>query len=393
MAAPSLITTTADAAALSERLMRAQVIGLDAEGNGLYAFRSQLCVMQLAWHEDDRLAVAIVDTLALDVAPLARALGANGPPKVLHDLTFDARMLHERGVALGNVRDTSVTARFLGVAATGLAALVDSRLGVKIDKRLQEHDWSLRPLTPAQLGYLAGDVTHLLALEAGLAREAAAADIIAEIEEECRYKLLTALRPPKNDTPAWLRIKGARRLPRREQALLLRLVEQRDAIAERLDKPPFKIAANALLLELARRAPDSERSAAPLLSSRGPGRFTREWLAALQRGRQDEPPHVADDEPPPMQHDEIALRKRLDAALGHWRRSEAEARAVDLQVVLPGHCVGDLCAVLARRARASGDAPLLEAVEGLGRVRIARYASAWEQLAHDAVANGAPLDS
>jgi ribonuclease D len=94
-----------------------------------------------------------------------------------------------------------------------------------------------------------------------------------------------------------------------------------------------------------------------------------------------------------MRHDEIALRKRLDAALGHWRRSEAEARAVDLQVVLPGHCVGDLCAVLARRARASGDAPLLDAVEGLGRVRIARYAGAWEQLAHDAVANGAPLDS
>jgi ribonuclease D len=303
---------------------------------------------------------------------------------VLHDLTFDARMLHERGVTLGNVRDTSVSARFLGVSATGLAALLDSRLGVKIDKRLQEHDWSVRPLTPVQLAYLAGDVTHLLALDAGLAAEAAAAGIEAEIEEECRYKLLTGLRPPKNDKPSWLRIKGARRLPRDKQALLVRLVQERDTIAERLDKPPFKIAANALLLELAQRAPDDERSARSLLSSRGPGRFTREWLAALRRGRKDEPP-ILDDEPPPMPSAEIALRKRLDAALTHWRRSEAESRGVDLQVVLPGHCLSELCGVLAERALSRSDAPALAAVEGLGRMRIERHADTWEALAQAAL--------
>src|SRR5215204_4853855 len=94
--------------AIVARMRTATAIALDVEADGLFAYRPQLCTMQLAWQEADRVQVAVVDTLAVPADMLAPLLGACGPIKVLHDLTFDARLLAEAGAPLGNVRDTSV---------------------------------------------------------------------------------------------------------------------------------------------------------------------------------------------------------------------------------------------------------------------------------------------
>ena len=255
MTSPYLITLPRQLQAIAERCFQAPRIALDCEGNGLHAYRSELCALQLAWYEGRQLAVAIVDTLALDLSPLAKTLGPDGPPKVLHDLTFDARMLADRGLRLANVRDTSVAARFLGEKATGLAALVSSRLDVDLEKGLQSHDWSARPFTSRQLSYLAGDVLHLLDLEAELRQEAREQDIVEEIALECHYKLWTALEPPKDSRAPHERVKGYKKLSAVEQAVLFRLCEVREEIAERIDRPPFKVAGNRVLLELARRRP------------------------------------------------------------------------------------------------------------------------------------------
>ena len=105
-----------------------------------------VCVLQVAWYEGRQLNCAVIDPFSVDIGLLAPALAADGPIKVLHDLTFDVRMLQQLGLDVGNVRDTSVAARFLGAPATGLAALVKSRFDVELGKKLQDHDWSERPL-------------------------------------------------------------------------------------------------------------------------------------------------------------------------------------------------------------------------------------------------------
>jgi ribonuclease D len=85
---------------------------------------------------------------------------------------------------------------------------------------------------------------------------------------------------------AYLRIKGARDLTRRELALLRELVAWRDGLARELDRATFRVAANDVLLEVARVAP---RTRDELGAIRGVPRGSLEgrvgdMLAAVERG-------------------------------------------------------------------------------------------------------------
>jgi ribonuclease D len=396
--APTLITDTEALVALARRCLDCDRIAVDCEGNGLHAYRSALCCMQLAWSADGRIEVAIVDTLDLDLEPLHELLGPRGPIKVLHDLTFDARMLVERGCTIDNLRDTSVAARFLGERATGLATLVETRLGVTLSKGLQSHDWAERPFTSKQLAYLAGDVEHLLQLDARLAQEVADAGVAEEVALECGYKLWTALGPPKDTRHPHERIKGYGKLSPLEQAVLQHLCQAREQIAEEANRPPFKVVSNAALLEMAKRKPNSS-DALRQCSQRGLTRHARHWLAAVERGIAEGVPTLVTvvPEPPRTTRAQIALRKRLDSALSQWRQKEAGARGVDLQVVLPGHCTSGVVAALAEHVDAGSTMETLPErlaeVRGLGKTRIERYLPAWGELATRRPEEAAPPEA
>jgi ribonuclease D len=345
----------------------AERLAVDVEGNGLYAYRAHLCTVQLAWTVGPDTRVEIIDALALPVAPLASLLGPSGPPKLLHDCTFDARMLHEAGVALGRVTDTSVMARLLGKRATGLAALLASELGITVSKRLQHYDWSRRPLRPEHLSYLASDVAHLGRLVDVLSAEVARADIAEEVADECAYKLRAALSPPRDPKAAILRVKGGESLDAPRRVLLRHLVEARELVAERSDRPPFRIASNEALLAIARTCPDPGDPSAILSAARS---LPAELALAVSNRRTDGPepdePHDTSARPDRAMLAEQRGRHRRIAA---WRRAEADARGVDEQIVLPGHCLSDLV----KLEEASVEA--IAKVDGLGRARFARYAS------------------
>ncbi|WP_437842363.1 HRDC domain-containing protein [Sorangium sp. So ce1153] len=380
---PVLVERDDDLARLIERAARADALAVDVEANGLFAYRARLCTVQLAFREGDGIAVGIVDALRVPVAPLAPLLGAAGPPKVLHDLTFDARMLAEAGAPLAAARDTSVAARMLGCAATGLAALLQSELGVKVDKQLQQHDWARRPLASAELRYLADDVLHLLALDARLAERSRALEIEDEIAEECAYKLATALGPPRDPRPAYARIKGAQALDPEGRAILRRLAAAREAAAEAEDQPAFKIVGSEVLLELAQRRParaDDVRAVRGAAAGRA-GSWVAAWLRAIEQGRRDgdvpeEERELFVQARPPRK--EVAVRRAMETRITAWRRAEAKARKVDEQVVLPGHCAQDLVEIALAGAHADGvaAAAAIARIPGLGARRFARYGGA-----------------
>jgi ribonuclease D len=372
MTPPLLITSDAELAALTSRLARTERLAVDVEANGLFAYRPKLCVLQLAWQEQDRLELAIIDPLLVPVTPLATVLGRLGPTKILHDLTFDVRMLAEHAIDVDNIRDTSVAARFLGEPATGLANLCHKRFGVVLSKALQEHDWSRRPLGERELGYLCNDVRYLLALDEVLAHEAHARGIEDEVRIECAYKLATAKNAPRDERPLHARIKGYHKLDAIGRSVLSRLVATREALAATRDVPPFRIVSSSLLLELARRKPSSHDEVRRSCGrDRAALRFVSEWRAAVSRGLADGPePHVAPPAPPP----DLALRRAIERTLGEWRREHASARGVDPQVVLPRHCVEHV--VTALMSHADDKTALrgaLERVAGFGSCRVARY--------------------
>ncbi|MGK3993417.1 HRDC domain-containing protein [Sorangium sp. So ce1024] len=390
----TLVERGDELARLVERAARADALAVDVEANGLFAYRPRLCTVQLAFREGDGVAVAVVDALRVPVAPLAPLLGAAGPPKVLHDLTFDARMLAEAGAPLAGARDTSVAARMLGCAATGLASLVQAELGVAIDKQLQQHDWARRPLASAELRYLADDVLHLLPLDARLAERARALGIEDEIAEECAYKLAAALGPPRDPRPAYARIKGAQALDPEGRAILRRLVAAREAAAEAADQPSFKIVASEVLLELAQRRPsraDDVRAVRGAAAGRAAA-CVAAWLSAIEQGRGDgdvpEEERALFLQARPTRR-EVALRRAVEGRITAWRRAEAKARKVDEQVVLPGHCAQDLVEV-ALSAGHAGDAAIAAAIariSGLGACRLARYGDALAALVTAALAS------
>ena len=92
----------------------------------MFAYRAAICTVQLGWQSAQRLAVA--DALGVPVTGLRQLLGTGGPTKIVHDVAFDARLLAEAGIALGNVHDTAIAARMLGRTATGLGSLLASEL-------------------------------------------------------------------------------------------------------------------------------------------------------------------------------------------------------------------------------------------------------------------------
>ncbi len=194
----------------------------------------------------------------LNAGPLP-ALGAlvedRSVQKVFHDADYDLRLLRQDyGWQVANVFDTRIAAQLLGLRAFGLAALLEQEFGVKLDKKHQRADWSMRPLTPDMLDYAAHDTFWLLGLRdrmrdrlERLGRMSWAAEEFARLEQ-VRWA-------PEDAGEAFLRVKGARDLSRRELAILRELVQWRDGVARELDRATFRVAANDVLLEVARQAP------------------------------------------------------------------------------------------------------------------------------------------
>lgn len=365
---PTWIDTSAGLADLAGRLASAERIALDVEGDGLYRYRTRLCTVQIATPD----VLAIIDTLELDdLGVLAPMFGAAGPEKLLHDAAFDARLLRERGLPLGNVLDTSVCARFLGEPAQGLASLLEKHFGVVLPKDRQRADWGVRPLDAEAMRYLAGDVAHLHALAAHFLALAAERGILEEIAEECRYVLLRAADEPSGVQAQWTRVKGGVELPALSRAALRELCLVREEEAERRDVPAFKVLGNEVLLAVARRRPRNRqelRVAGGEFVVRSTA-FADRLLEAVRRGEAAGDVPVEELRPvrgePPSAAERAAHRAR-EKSLQAWRRTTAEARGVDAQVVLPGHCLSDL---------AEGDVATLDAlaaVRGFGTVRIIR---------------------
>jgi len=362
---------------LAERLARAQTLAVDLESNGLFAFTARLCTLQIL-ELDTENPVVVVDPLELPdsaLAPLGPVLGASGPRKLVHDVSFDARILAQHGLALRNVFDTALAARFLGAPGTGLATLAEARLGLKLSKKMQHHDWGRRPFPPEALEYLASDVAVLPPIAAQLQVEIAAKDLGAELEEETNYRLAGAWSDAAtpDPRPPYVRIRDADKLKPAALAILRELAGVRDGEAKRLDVPPFKVFDNAVLIALANQPPKAKAELASMRGlQHGRARALHDALwTALERGlAAKEIPHGEREAfftaPPKPPRAELTAARQREQRLMAWRKAEAARRGVDDQAVLPGHVLHRLA------AHAPMTREALAQVAGLGAFRVAR---------------------
>jgi ribonuclease D len=260
-------------------------IAVDTEGASFHKFVDRIYLIQVSTPGHN----AIIDPLPLSSpAALGTILEDSSIEVVFHDADYDLRLLHQDyGWHPRNVFDTRVAAQLLGKTAFGLAALLESYFGVKLDKKHQRADWSLRPLTPGMLEYAAQDTAHLLALRDKLADELVAKKRWGWAEEEFKRAEGTKWEAEEPGS-AFLRIKGARDLTRRELGVLRELVNWRDALAAKADKATFRVVGNEVLLEVARMMPTDKETIGKIKGMpRGVlERNGTDMLGAIARGMQ-----------------------------------------------------------------------------------------------------------
>ena len=281
---PRLIATPDQLAGLVRDLKRETVVAVDTEAASFHRHQNRIYLIQVS----SRSETSIVDPLAVeDLSALGRVLSDPAVETVFHDADYDLRLLHlQYGISVQGLFDTRVAAEFLNEPGLGLAALLEKYLEVKIDKRFQRADWSLRPLSDEMMAYAATDTRHLVELRDLMATRLEQAGRMAWAEEE--FRILEQVRWTENGDrePAWLRIKSAKSLQPRQLAILRELQTWRQAVAEKMDRAEFRIVGNEALLEIARQAPESEEALAAI---KGVGKETlrrrgRQILAAVRRG-------------------------------------------------------------------------------------------------------------
>jgi len=229
-------------------------LALDTEGASFHRFLDRIYLLQLSTRDRS----AIIDPIPIgSPARLGELLQGKSVEVVFHDADYDLRLLHQDyGWHVTNIFDTRIASQLLGIKSFGLAALLEQFFDVKLDKKHQRADWSMRPLTPAMLEYAAQDTRYLLQLKDHMKSELERRARLPWAEEE--FARLEGTRwEAEESMEGFLRLKGARDLSRRELAVLREVANWRDTVAAQLDRATFRVMGNEVLLELARRAPRS----------------------------------------------------------------------------------------------------------------------------------------
>ncbi|HEX2850208.1 MAG TPA: HRDC domain-containing protein [Acidimicrobiales bacterium] len=235
---------------LVAELCEQPVYGIDTEFHRERTYYPHLALVQIAWPGH----VALVDPLAVDVAPLGEVFA--GPRlAVAHAADQDLEVLDRAcGTVPTRLFDTQVAAGFLGYSSPSLATLVERSLGTHLTKGDRLTDWTRRPLSDAQKRYAAADVDHLLALHARISSRLEEFGRLAWAEEECEL-LRERSHQPQDPETAWWRIKETRSLRGAARGVAQEVAAWRERRAAEVDRPPRTILPDLAILGIAHRQP------------------------------------------------------------------------------------------------------------------------------------------
>ena len=157
-----LLTDNQDIVDICTRFATADFVTVDTEFMRENTYWPILCLIQIS----DGKEAAAIDPLAkgVDLGPLMELLVNNeNVLKIFHAGGQDVEIIHNiTGKTPHPIFDTQIAAMAIGQSEQiGYANLVDSWLGITLDKGARFTDWSRRPLNARQLEYAVADVTHL----------------------------------------------------------------------------------------------------------------------------------------------------------------------------------------------------------------------------------------
>ncbi|QYE34298.1 ribonuclease D [Polymorphobacter sp. PAMC 29334] len=289
-----LITDTVTLSALCDRLKTADFVTVDTEFMRENTFFPDLCLLQIAGGGE----AAAIDPKApgIDLAPLLKLLVEDDVLKVFHAAGQDLEIIYNlTGKTPSPLFDTQVAAMALGQGEqVSYTNLVQSYLGVAVDKGARFTDWARRPLNDRQIDYAIGDVTYLAQLFPKMVDKLRSTGRGAWLDDEMARVCDPATYANDPET-AWLRL----RVPSRKPEVLGRLkalAAWREREAKSKDVPRGRIVKDETLGDLAATAPKSQ---ADLAKVRG---LSAAWASndigrRLMRALEEAEPMAAADMP------------------------------------------------------------------------------------------------
>ena len=303
-------------------------IAVDTESNSLHAYRERVCLVQFSIPDID----FVVDPFAVhDLSSLAPIFASPDIEKIFHAAEYDLICLRrDFGFHFANLFDTMQAARILGYSFVGLDNILLEKFNIKIDKRHQKANWGARPLTWQQIDYARQDTHFLFRLRDLLESQLREMGRWEIAQDDFALACYVEIPKERGIGSSWRRFAGRKDVSTRELTILYELCHARDQIAEKLNRPTFKVISDEILLAMARKVPSSNEELIEIGLS---PKQVRLWgtfiLSAIARGV--DAPLVKREQP---QRPSDAILKRLEK-LKTWRKNVAQKMSVESDIILP----------------------------------------------------------
>ena len=343
---PEPLVASPELADLVRRMAEATgPIAVDAERASGYRYSQRAYLVQL---RREGVGSVLIDPIELPaLSQLNTAIG--DAEWILHAASQDLPCLAELGLRPARLFDTELAGRLLGVERVALGTMVETHLGVRLEKGHSAADWSTRPLPRDWLVYATLDVELLIPLRDVLAGLLDAAGKLEWAHQEFEAIRTAPQNPPRVDP--WRRTSGIHKLRNRQQLAVVRALWQaRDEYAAGRDVAPGRVLPDAAIIEAATAMPKRAADLAALSVFGGPRqrRQLSRWFGAIEAARAlpdtEWPPvtaQVDDDSVPPS----ARWREKDPVAAGRLARCRdviaalSEQHAVLAQNLLAGDTV------------------------------------------------------
>ena len=300
-----LITDSRSLTDLCARLAQSPYVAVDTEFMRENTYWPVLCLIQIA----DAKEAAAIDPMAdgIDMTPLLDLMVNNRDVlKIFHAGGQDLEIVHNlTGKTPYPLFDTQIAAMALGMGEqVGYQNLVESWMGVKLDKGARFTDWARRPLDKRQIDYAIGDVTYLVQIFPKLLEKLKRTGRGDWLDQEME-RLGDPSSYVNEPEAAWQRVK----VPSRKPDVLGRLkalAAWREREAQGKDLPRGRIMKDETLADVASHPPKEQRDLAKV---RG---LSQSWAGNDIGARL----MAALDASAPMSDDEMPAREDRKPGLG-----------------------------------------------------------------------------
>ena len=367
------INTPEKLAVLCQDLVDAPCLALDTEFLREKTYYSKFCLLQIATPS----LVACVDPLALeDIDSLLDIIYDTTVVKVFHSARQDLEIFyHLRGSLPTPVFDTQVAAPLLGFQDNpGYAMLVSSWLNVNLTKEHTRTDWSCRPLSEGQVAYAADDVIYLAEIYQRMLKKLTDLGRLSWLKDDFDH-LSDVTVYQANPELAWLKIRGLKKLTKKQLSVAQSLAQWRERISQQENRPRNWLLRDDLIIDLARLQPNNigELIKVRNLHERTVKRHGKALCALIEQAVNQEPVPRAEEVPrADKQHQHDAIVDILTAVV----RIRAKENSISASVLASRKQLDELlqntsesCLLQGWRASMVGD-ELLAIISGKFWLRI-----------------------